>query len=271
MYIPQMGLHYSSSDPYERMYKPVYDRVCTVDEHYPFVDDRPVWRFTRWIGFPVVLYGLVAPILLLLRAGMRVHGKDIVRQNAQLLKRGYISIANHVHPHDCEAVVVALGTDRNLRIPMFQKNFETRHQFMMRLIGGIPIPPDEMGLSAMKRFNEAFDTFHARGYHFHLFPEMSKWPWYPYLRPFKKGAFTMAYKYQLPILPCVITFRERKGLHRLFGPKCEPLIDVTILPPVVPQTGAPRKEEVDRLLSTCHHMMTQAMGADANPWPEIIH
>jgi len=261
-----MGLEYSQTDPYIRMYNPIYDRVCIVDEHYPFVDDRPSWRLTRWLGFRFVLYGLITPFCLWLRAGIRVHGKKALKANAPLLKNGYISIANHIHPHDCEAVVVSLGTNRHLRIPMFQKNFETKHQFLLRLIGGIPIPPEEMGLTALKKFNEAFDTFHVRGCHFHLFPEMSKWPWYPYLRPFKKGAFTMAYKYNLPLIPCVITFRKRTGIYRLFGPKQEPLIDVTILDPVLPNPQAPRKEEVDRLLTACHQSMTTAMGITSNPW-----
>jgi len=269
-YIPHMGLEYSQTDPYVRLYHPIYDRAYPVDEHYPFVDDRPSWRLTRWIGFPVVLYGLIWPILLRLRAGMRVVGYQRLRSYRHLFKDGYISIANHMHPHDCEAVVTALRTNRHLRIPMYQKNFETRHQFLMRLIGGVPIPPDQMGLSALKKFNEAFDVFHQRGYHFHFFPEMAKWPWYPWLRPFKKGAFTMAYKYHLPIIPCVITFRERKGIWRLFGPKREPLITVTILDPILPDTSAPRKQEVDRLLHTSFQAMLSAMEITENPWPATL-
>ena len=42
--MPDMGLTYDEKDPYVRMYQPTYDRVCKVDEHYPFVDNSLKYR-----------------------------------------------------------------------------------------------------------------------------------------------------------------------------------------------------------------------------------
>lgn len=265
-YIPDMGLTYDEHDPYIRMYKPVYDRVCKVDEHYPFVDDSLRHRWNQFWAYPVVLYGLVGG-LLFTRHGLRIHGREKLAKYKKELAGGYISIANHMHPHDCEAVLIALRSKRTTKIPMFQKNFETKNQVFLKWVGGIPIPPVEEGLSAMKQFNAAFDEFHKRGYCLHIFPEMSKWPWYTPLRPFQKGAFTMAYKYGMPIIPCVISYRPRTGLYKLFGPANEPLIDVTIGEPIFPDKSKPRKEEVDNLRDRAHADMLQMMHITTNPWP----
>ena len=90
---------------------------------------------------------------------------------------------------------------------------------------------------------------------------------YKPLRPFQKGAFTMSYKYGKPLLPCVITFRERKGIFRLFGPKELPLLTVTIGEPIIPDTTQPRKTEVERLRQVAHEQMTHMAGITHNPWP----
>ena len=76
----------------------------------------------------------------------------------------------------------------------------------------------------------------------------------------------MSYKYNKPILPCVITFRERKGIFRLFGPKSLPLLTVTIGEPIYPDTHQPRKIEVDRLREVAHQQMQQMAGITHNTW-----
>ena len=78
----------------------------------------------------------------------------------------------------------------------------------------------------------------------------------------------MADKYQVPILPLVITFRERKGLYRLFGKSDTPLMTINILEPVFPQTGARRKEEVIRMRKEAHAKMVERLRV-ANIWPAI--
>lgn len=269
VYVPDMGLTYDTQDPYVRMHKPVYDRVCKVDEHYPFVNDSFKYRFLNWSMYLLILKSVLR-IHLSLTTGLRYKGRKNLRLYKEQLKGGYISIANHMLPHDCESVLLAIGSKYTTRIPMFQKNFETKDRFFLEVVGGVPIPPAEEGLSAMKKFNEAFDEFHRRGYCLHIFPEMSKWPYYTPLRPFQKGAFTMAYKYDMPILPCAITYRERKGIYLLFGKKESPLVTVEIGKPVMPDKNVARKQDVDRMLRESHQMMLDMMGIVKNPWPASV-
>lgn len=268
--VPDLRDDYPTDDPYVRLYQPQYIRSLTFDEHYPYVDDSLRGRLLRWIGHYFVLH---IPVWLLLRfqMGLRVEGRQWLRQYREQLAGGAITLANHCHRHDCEAIMLAVQAYLpRTRIPMFAPNFNTKDKTLMEMIGGVPIPPAEMGLQAMKQFNEAFDEFHRRGYWFHIFPEACKWDWYLPLRPFQKGAFSMSYKYGMPLVPCMITWRPRTGLYRLFGPRQMPLMTVRIGEPILPDTTAPRKSEVSRLLSLAHARMCQLGGIIRNTWPDTM-
>jgi hypothetical protein len=65
----------------------------------------------------------------------------------------------------------------------------------------------------------------------------------------------------------VITYRERKGIYRLFGKKDMPLLTITIGEPIFPNTNQPRKSEVEHLRETAHTQMTKMAGIVNNPWP----
>jgi 1-acyl-sn-glycerol-3-phosphate acyltransferase len=77
----------------------------------------------------------------------------------------------------------------------------------------------------------------------------------------------MAYKYNMPILPCCITYRKRTGLYKLFGDQTQPLVTITIGEPIFPNTEEHRKVEVDRLRTVAHRQMEQMAGIIHNPWP----
>lgn len=264
--VPQMRDDYPTEDPYIRLYKPEYIKNNVFDENYPYVDDSFRENILHWLGYPVLLYGGLN-ILLRLQMGLRFEGREWLKKYKKELAGGAITLGNHCHRHDAEAILLAVRAKWTTKIPMFAANFNTKDEIFLHMVGGIPIPPAEFGMAAMKKFNLAFDEFHERGYWFHIFPEAAKWDWYKPLRPFQKGAFTMAYKYGMPLVPCMITWRPRTGIYRLFGPKEMPLMTVRIGEPIIPDTGAPRKTEVDRLLHLAHERMEQLAGIRHNTWP----
>lgn len=265
-YIPQPAMDYPQENPFERTLFPVFDREMVIDEHYPYMDDSARYRFkTKW-GYAIILK-VCLNLMLRVKMGLRIRGREVLKRHSEGLKHGAITIANHVFRLDCPCVLLAVKAKPTTRIPMFAPNFRTKDSFFLNLVGGVPIPEPEAGMSAMKKFNEAFDEFHRRGWWFHIFPEACRWDMYKPLRPFQKGAFTMSYKYNMPLLPCVITYRERKGIFRLFGPKELPLLTVTIGEPIYPDTTQPRKTEVDRLRDVAHLQMQQMAGITHNPWP----
>ena len=178
-YVPPVKMDYPEDDPYVGLYKPVYDRdYPAIDANYPYVDDT--WRnklrlfWAAWVVLP--LLGLILRV----KYGLRWTFEEPLSKYKKELANGAITVANHCYRHDCASVLTALGGIRfkGLRIPMFAPNFRTKDQFYLRIVGGIPIPEADGGLSAMKAFNAAFDEFHRRGYWFHIFPEAKRWDWY---------------------------------------------------------------------------------------------
>ena len=268
-YVPPVTTDYPEDNPYEGMYKPVYDRdFPAVDATYPYVDDTWQNKLRIWYGYHFVLRLL--GLILRIKYGLRFVGLENVRKYRKQLEGGAITISNHCYRHDCASVLYGLRAKENTRIPMFAPNFRTKDQFYLCIVGGIPIPAPEEGLSAMKAFNAAFDEFHRRGYWFHIFPEAKRWDWYKPLRPFQKGAFTMSYKYNMPILPCAIVYRPRTGIYRWFGPKDEPLTCVVYGEPIFPDTTAPRAAETERLLNVTHQTICQLAGIEHNTWPSSL-
>lgn len=279
-YVPPVRMDYPEEDPYVGLYKPVYDRPFPeVDANYPYVDDTPANKRRIRLGYIFVLRPL--GWILRLKYGLRwkIEGEKGWRRSScgvrrwlkQFdLSRGAITVANHCYRHDCASVLTTFHASHNTRIPMFAPNFKTKDQFYLRIVGGIPIPEPEAGLSAMKAFNAAFDEFHRRGYWFHIFPEAKRWDWYKPVRPFQKGAFTMAYKYNKPIIPFAVTYRPRTGIWRLFGSKDEPLTQVIIGKPIYPDTTQPRAVETERLLNLTHETVCRLAGITHNTWPSSL-
>lgn len=266
VYIPDVGIDYPEDDPYARLYKPVYDRNVVVDANYPYLNNSLKYRFFNWSMWGLLLkFGL--GLKLRIQMGLRFKGRENLKKYKDVLSGGAITIANHMYRLDCPCVLLAVKAKHTTRIPMFAPNFSTKDNFFLNVVGGVPIPPKEAGITAIKKFNEAFDEFHRRGYWFHIFPEAARWDFYKPLRPFQKGAFSMSYKYNMPLLPCVITYRERTGIYRLFGKKSLPLLQVEIGAPIIPDRTAPRGQEVERLREEAHHTMERMAGITHNSWP----
>lgn len=266
VYIPDVGIDYPEDDPYARLYKPVYDRNVVVDANYPYLNNSLKYRFFNWSMWDLLLkFGL--GLRLRIQMGLRFKGRENLKKYKDVLSGGAITIANHMYRLDCPCVLLAVKAKHTTRIPMFAPNFSTKDNFFLNVVGGVPIPPREAGITAIKKFNEAFDEFHRRGYWFHIFPEAARWDFYKPLRPFQKGAFSMSYKYNMPLLPCVITYRERTGIYRLFGKKSLPLLQVEIGAPIIPDRTATRGQEVERLREEAHHTMERMAGITHNSWP----
>lgn len=279
-YVPPVTMNYPEDDPYVGLYQPVYDReYLPIDATYPYYD--PSWRNKLRVAFGYAFVLRPLGWILRIRYGLRwrIEGETKWRRSScgvrrwlkQFdLSRGAITIANHCYRHDCASVLTTFHASARTRIPMFAPNFRTKDQFYLRIVGGIPIPSAEAGLSAMKAFNAAFDAYDKEGFWFHIFPEAKRWDWYKPLRPFQKGAFTMAYKYNKPIIPFAVTYRERTGIWRLFGPKDEPLTQVVIGAPIYPDTTKPRAVETERLLKETHATICRLAGIEHNTWPSSL-
>ncbi len=269
VYIPDVGIDYPKDDPARRLLKVEVEDSSQgkyqFDETYPYIDNSLSFKLNGILGF-FVKWVLVA-FWNRFHFGIRIKGKENVRKYRKELKDGAMCVCNHVFIFDAFGVNQAVKKFSTLRIPMFAKHFNGKNGWFMRHVGGIPIPETRGGIA---KFNEAFDEYHRRKEWFLIFPESVRWNMYVPIRPFRTGAFSMAYKYDIPIIPMVYSYRERKGLYRLFGSKNTPCMTLHIGEPIFFDKSANRKEELIRVCTIAHKNMEQMAGIEGNPWPEVV-
>lgn len=235
------------------------------DETYPYLDRSLSYRLQRNVIGPPFLW-LVIYTINRLKFGLKIEGRKNLRPWRKALKKGAVAVCNHVYQFDAVAVKQALTPWRHIWIPMYAKHFNGSQYWFVRYVGGIPVPETRGG---MRKFDEAFDEYHRRGEDILVFPEEVRWDWYTPIRPFRKGAFTMAYKYGAPVVPMAITYRERKGLYRLFGPKEMPTMTIHVGTPIMPDKEKPRRDEVERMRQEAHDSMVALAGIRHNPWTAV--
>ncbi|MCQ2173867.1 MAG: 1-acyl-sn-glycerol-3-phosphate acyltransferase [Bacteroidales bacterium] len=260
VYLPDVGIDYPTDDPYARLVPVRKLRDLKFDDTYTYLDDSLSFRLQHILA-DLVVY---VPLMLsdVFRYGMRFRNRKVLRKYRREFAGGVIAVCNHCYPHDGAAVARILG--HRLRTPMLQDHFNGDQAWYLKYFGGIPVPDDFGGL---RKFNEAFDEIHRRKEWILVFPEARNWHFYKPVKPFRKGAFTMAYKYGVPVLPLNISYRERKGIYRLFGKPEIPLLTLTVGEPLFPDRSRPRKDEVERLLREAHASVCDMAGIIENPWP----
>ncbi|MDR2510249.1 MAG: 1-acyl-sn-glycerol-3-phosphate acyltransferase, partial [Spirochaetaceae bacterium] len=244
-YIPETGREFPE-DTFEHIYRKPKKYEFVFDDKYPYLDKSLGFRIKSAIVY-LAIY--IAPFIVSpLRFGLRIEGRKNLKKFKEHFKNGAMTMANHIHRWDFMWVLLAVRY-RRLFFPAWADNVNGSEGHLIRLVGGIPIPKT---YSALNKFNEAFDTLHKEKRWLHAYPEQALWEYYQHLRPFKKGVFTMAYNYKLPIIPLAFSYRKAAGVFRLFK-KNLPLITLRIGEPLLPEDylksggGGAKHEIVQRM------------------------
>ena len=237
-----------------KMWKP-FD--ITVDEHYRFLP-RSRWGARYSYAVKLLASGFFI-VFNRLCYGFRVIGRERFKQ----IPGGAVTICNHVQGMDCSLVVEA-DTPHNLFYPTVKTNLELAGiRWLIKFCGGIPIPETP---KALRVFNGVIGTVLKRGDYVHVYPEGVLYPYYlKGIRKFHRGAFKYAYDSDVPVMPMVITFRERKGLRKLLNRR--PLPQLTVLDPVYPDRSARAHAEIERLMNTCYEAMSDFFDEHSIPVP----
>ena len=251
-YVPDLGLVYPD-EPDARMVEIKAVRDVIVDEHYPFLEKSFSFRFMRvlmHLGIFTLVFFL-SPV----RYGLKIEGRDILRKYRHLFKNGAMTVSNHVHRWDFLFVLQAVRY-RLMYFPLLKEQLNGKDHDFVRLAGGIPIPED---IRSIKCFNEAFDEIVAKKKWIHAFPESSRFDYFQPIRPFKKGVFTMAHRYNLPIIPIAFSYRRPSFpfsllnfMRSLIGRKKLPMITLRIGEPLLIDEGLRKKEAIEKLQNDCH-------------------
>ena len=264
VYVPEPVAEFSGDNPFTRMAAiRGKNKDIKFDETYTYLDKSFKFKVLNFLMYLVTWF--VAFPLNWIRFGIKIEGREKIRKNRKLLANGVMTICNHVHRWDMICVLQAMRY-RKAWIPMYSQPFNGKDGFIMKSVGGIAIPENYGGL---RKFEQAINELRSANKWIHIFPESCSWNFYAPLRPFKTGAFNMAYRYSLPIIPMIITFRPRTGWRKLFG-KADPLLTIHVGDPIVPDPSAPRKEDAARIRDLAHKAMLDMAGIVSNPWPSNI-
>lgn len=181
--------------------------------------------------------------------------KQIVVKPAEGLEnlanaQGAVITCNHFHPMDSfimQRVFDDSGHDKRLYRVIREgnyTNFPGFYGFLMRNCNTLPLSSN---LQTMKKFLTAVKEVLAQGHCLLIYPEQSMWWNYRKPKPLKAGAFDMAVKNNVPVIPCFITMRDTAVL----GPDGFPVQEYTphLGQPIWPDLTLPKpvaKEKMKR-------------------------
>lgn len=207
----------------------------------PLIPKNPLFRL-----FSFLLYEIIAiPILYI--NGKAVLGLSIRgRKNLRALRgKGAVLVCNHIHTLDCTFVSVLAAPRKVIHTAEASTFGRTFIGPLIRLLGAVPVPPPDSSPYLICRFIRQTSQAVRSGRLVCVYPEGKLIPYCPDLREFRDGAFLIAALASAPVVPVVITFRERKGLWRLL--KRRPCLTVTAETPIEPVPGGSFRETAKEL------------------------
>ena len=228
-------------------------RELKLDKNYEYMPRGFAFRVKRAL-VAAVLHLIVFPLTHLTH-GLRIHGKKNFKKHRKEFKNGAITISNHVFMWDYLCVLKAIRPHISY-FPAWKPNFESSFCPFMRILGGMPIPEDD--IHAMISFKKDLDKVVESGRWLHVFPEGSLWYFYPDIRPLKPAVFQYAVKYEKPLIPISMSFRPRRGWRRIFGKG--PFVDLHISEPIYADKSLPYGEAVNELRARAYRIMQEMNG-----------
>lgn len=171
-------------------------------------------------------------------------------EHLQVLKKGAIITCNHFSV--CDHYIVYHCIRRYLPRKYLYKviregnytNFPGLFGFLMRYCNTLPLSSNRR---TMMNMLSACDTLLKRGESILVYPEQVMWRNYRKPRPYKVGAFRMAYKSGVPVLPTFITMTDDPEKKDENGKPLQRHI-LHVMPPVYPDLELGEKVGAERMM-----------------------
>ena len=134
-------------------------------------------------------------------------------ENIDKVSTGAIITCNHFNPYDCFAVESTYRQSENSKSKKLYKviregnytNFPGLYGFFFRNCDTLPLSSSNR---TMIKFMKAVDTILSKGSFILMYPEQSLWWNYKKPKPLKNGAFKLAARNNVPIIPIFITMED---------------------------------------------------------------
>lgn len=221
-----------------------------IDENYEYVPKEGT-IFSICSDF--IYYGIAYPILKVLTKivyDLKIEGQE----NLKDLKSGAISISNHVLFLDCAMIGLAFK-DKKIYYTTQEESFKIPFvRKLIKLLRAIPIPKS---IENRKKFLKVINQLLEEENIIHVYPEASLWPYCRKIRKLKNGAFDIAVRNQVPVIPCVFTFREPTGIRKIFKKKKD--VTLKILKPIKPSNDKDIRKQVEELKENTIRSMKTAI------------
>ena len=228
------------------------------DKDYPYVDKSFGFRFKQFLT-RILLYIVVFP-LSYIRMGLRVKGKKNLRQYKHIIKKGVLSCCNHVHMWDYIGIMNGVKPHKT-NILAWAPNISGENGKMIRAVGGIPIPENDMK-ATFAYYNAVKDLLDNGGW-LHIYPEGSMWEYYQPIRPFKHGVAYLSCKLNKPIIPLAYSYRKPGWFRRTFFKQIA-LFTLNIGTPLFKDETLPPEEQEEDLTRRIHAAVCDLAGIDPN-------
>ena len=178
-------------------------------------------------------------------ADKKVIIKNVIGIENAMLDSGAIVTCNHFNPYDSFSVEKSMRDAGILKKRKLYKviregnytNFPGFFGFIFKHCNTLPLSSVK---ETMKKFLKACEELLSRGNYILIYPEQSMWWNYRKPKPLKPGAFSMAAKNKVPILPVFITMEDSD----IFGDDGYPIQEYTIHfeKPIYPDSTKTNKE-----------------------------
>lgn len=169
-------------------------------------------------------------------------------ENLQSVETGAMITCNHFNPFDSFAVEEVFRSTKQSKSKKLYKviregnytNFPGFYGFLFRNADTLPLSSNKR---TMINFMKAVDTILQRGDFILIYPEQSLWWNYRKPKPLKDGAYKMATRNNVPIIPIFITMQDSEIIGEDGFPVQEYIVNIE--EPIYPDTNKTEKENTE--------------------------
>lgn len=210
-------------EPTENVMEVWHPLKFNVNEKYKYVPTNIFFKIISWIVYYIIAVPILSIILKLIY-DLKIEGKE----NIKNLQGSAITVSNHVLVLDCAMVGLAVCGKKKIFYTTQSESFQIPFvRKLIKLLRAIPIPK---GVKNKERMVKEISNLLKDNKFVHFYPEAILYPYCNKIRHFKNGAFDLAIKNDVPVVPIVIKFRQPKGIRKILKRKKD--VTLKILEPI---------------------------------------
>ena len=232
------------------------------DEKYPYIDKSRSFLFKQKL-IRFLLVTIVFPFSRI-KMGLKIKGKENLDKN--IIKNGVISCSNHIHMWDYIAIMKSIRPIKPYML-VWDKNVNGENGFLVRMVGGIPIPSNPKAVICQMR--QIKEMLNNSGW-LHIYAEGAMWEYYYPIRPFKRGVAFYAIRFNKPIIPFAFSYRKPSWIRKhIFRQPAA--ITLNIGAPIFKDESLSKEDMELDLTKRCHAEVCRLASIDNNIYPPIFN